>query len=56
VLLHQGRVIAAGPTETMLEGSLIRTLYGVDVDIMANPRTGQLTVIPIGRAQGTLRG
>ena len=55
VLLHQGRVIAAGPTETMLESSLIRTLYGVDVDIMANPRTGQLTVIPIGRAPGTPR-
>ena len=52
VLLHQGRVIAAGPTETMLEGSLIRKLYGVDVEIMPNPRTGQLTVIPIGRALG----
>ena len=53
VLLHQGRVIAAGSTETMLESSLIRTLYGVDVDIVANPRTGQLTVIPIGRAPRT---
>ncbi|HUP40892.1 MAG TPA: ABC transporter ATP-binding protein [Vicinamibacterales bacterium] len=52
VLLHQGRVIAAGATETMLESSLIRKLYGVDVDIMANPRTGQLTVIPIARAPG----
>jgi iron complex transport system ATP-binding protein len=55
VLLHQGRVLATGPTETMLEGSLIRKLYGVDVDIMANPRTGQLTVIPIARAPGTPR-
>jgi iron complex transport system ATP-binding protein len=53
VLLHQGRVLAAGPTGAMLESSLIRKLYGVDVDIVTNPRTGQLTVIPIGRAPET---
>ncbi len=50
VLLHQGRVLAAGTTETMLEPALIRRFYGVDVDITANPRTGQLTVIPVARA------
>src|SRR5688500_10304002 len=50
VLLHQGRVLAAGATEAMLEPSLIRKLYGVDVDITTNPRTGQLTVIPVARA------
>jgi iron complex transport system ATP-binding protein len=48
-LLHQGHVLAAGATERMLEPTLIRQLYGVDVDISANPRTGQLTVIPVGR-------
>ena len=47
VLLHQGRVLAAGATESMLKPSLIRKLYGVEVDITANPRTGQLTVIPV---------
>ncbi len=50
VLLHQGRVLASGTTEAMLEASLIRKLYGVDVDITANPRTGQLTVIPVARS------
>ena len=55
VLLHQGRVLAAGPTETMLDAALIRRLYGVDVDIAANPRTGQLTVIPIARAHESPR-
>ena len=50
VLLHQGRVLASGPTEAMLEASLIRNLYGVDVDITANARTGQLTVIPVPRS------
>jgi iron complex transport system ATP-binding protein len=55
VLLHQGRVLAAGPTELMLEPALIERLYGVHVDITANPRTGQLTVIPVARAQESPR-
>jgi iron complex transport system ATP-binding protein len=50
VLLHQGRVLAAGATEAMLDATLIRKLYGVEVDITANARTGQLTVIPVARA------
>jgi len=50
VLLHQGRVLAAGPTAAMLEPSLIRQLYGVEVDITSNARTGQLTVIPVARS------
>jgi iron complex transport system ATP-binding protein len=50
VLLHQGRVLAAGETNAMLDAALIRQLYGVDVDITANARTGQLTVIPVARA------
>jgi iron complex transport system ATP-binding protein len=55
VLLHRGRVLAAGTSEAMLEASLIRQLYDVDVDITANPRTGQLTVIPVARAVGSLQ-
>jgi iron complex transport system ATP-binding protein len=51
VLLHQGRALASGPTASMLEPSLIRKLYGVDVDIAINARTGQLTVVPVARAQ-----
>lgn len=50
ILLHQGRVLAAGATRSMLEPALIRKLYGVDVDITANARTGNLTVIPVARA------
>jgi hypothetical protein len=34
----------------MLEPSLIRQLYGVEVDITSNARTGQITVIPIARS------
>jgi iron complex transport system ATP-binding protein len=49
VLLHQGRVLAAGATEAILEPSLIRKLYGVDVDITTHSATGQITVIPLAR-------
>ena len=50
ILLHQGHVLAAGPAASMLEPALIRRLYGVEVDITANAKTGQLTVIPVARA------
>jgi iron complex transport system ATP-binding protein len=50
VLLHRGRVLASGTTETMLDPTLIGKLYGVEVDISANARTGQLTVVPVARA------
>jgi iron complex transport system ATP-binding protein len=51
ILLDRGRVLASGPTATMLDATLIRQLYGVDVDIATNARTGQLTVVPVARAQ-----
>jgi iron complex transport system ATP-binding protein len=51
VLLDRGRVLAAGPTQQMLEPSLIRQLYGVDVDIARNVKTGHLTVVPIAKAE-----
>src|SRR5687768_7558292 len=51
ILLHQGRVLAAGATTSMLDPVLIRQLYDVEVDITAHPRTGHLTVIPVARAQ-----
>lgn len=50
VLLHRGRVLAAGATEAMLDPTLIGRLYGVEVDITSNARTGRLTVIPVARA------
>ncbi len=54
ILLDRGRVLAAGPTASMLDPSLIRTLYGVDVDITRNARTGRLTVVPVARTEEAL--
>lgn len=50
ILLDRGRVLAAGATHTMLEPALIRKLYGVEVDVATNARTGQLTIVAVGRA------
>jgi iron complex transport system ATP-binding protein len=55
VLLHQGQVLAAGPTTAMLNESLIGTLYGVEVDISPNVRTGQLTIVPVQRGTESRR-
>ena len=50
ILLDRGRVLASGPVESILEPTLIRRLYDVEVDITTHPRTGHLTVVPVSRA------
>ena len=50
VLLDRGRVLAEGPAESMLVQALIRKLYGVDVDITINARTGHRTIVPVARS------
>jgi iron complex transport system ATP-binding protein len=49
VLLDRGRVLATGPTPAMLDAELIRQLYGVEVDVNMNARTGTFTVVPVSR-------
>jgi len=51
VLLKEGRVIAQGPTDSMLTPAHVRDLYGVIADVTTHPRAGHLTVVPLGRAQ-----
>ncbi|MEO7121976.1 MAG: ATP-binding cassette domain-containing protein [Lacisediminihabitans sp.] len=41
IVLRQGRVYAAGPTETVLTPELIGEVYGVRADILRNPSTGR---------------
>ena len=49
VLLREGRVLAAGPTEAVLTPVAIRELYGVHAEVERHPRAGRLAVIPIRR-------
>jgi iron complex transport system ATP-binding protein len=41
VVLSRGRVVASGPTATTLTAELIDEVYGVEADILRNPRTGR---------------
>jgi iron complex transport system ATP-binding protein len=50
VLLKSGRVIAHGPTNAVLNPESVRSLYGVDADVVLHPRAGHLTVVPLARA------
>ena len=50
VLLRNGQVLAAGPTEDVLTSDAVRALYDVDAEVQRHPRAGHLTVVPLGRA------
>jgi iron complex transport system ATP-binding protein len=54
ILLDRGRVLAFGPTRAMLDPSLVRRLYGVEVDISIGERTGQVTIVPVARVSRNL--
>lgn len=41
VVLREGRVVAAGPTETTLTAELIRDVYGVAATVLRHPDTGR---------------
>jgi len=50
VLVHDGRVLADGPTVDVLNAAAIRRLYGVDADVRFHERAGHVTVVPVGRS------
>ncbi len=50
VLLREGRVLAAGPTDEVLTSSAVRALYDVEAAVERHARSGHLTVVPLGRA------
>jgi len=51
VLVREGRVLAQGATEAVLNGDTIRELYDVDAEVRFHDRSGHLTVVPIGRVR-----
>jgi iron complex transport system ATP-binding protein len=52
VLLRQGRVIAAGPTDRVLTRESVRALYDVEADVQFHDGAGHLTVVPLRRTAG----
>jgi iron complex transport system ATP-binding protein len=51
VLLKAGRVIAEGPTRTVLSKEHVRALYGVEADLIYHEAAGRVTVVPLARAE-----
>ncbi|OXY80964.1 ABC transporter ATP-binding protein [Oceanimonas doudoroffii] len=49
VAMHQGRVVACGAPEQVLTPALVRQLYQVDCDIMADPATGSPMLVNVRR-------
>jgi iron complex transport system ATP-binding protein len=49
VLLHQGRVLAAGSPAGVLTEAHLSAAYGIRIEVSADPVTGHLTTRPIGR-------
>ncbi|WP_112139942.1 ABC transporter ATP-binding protein [Glycomyces dulcitolivorans] len=49
VLLHEGRVKAAGTPAEVLTAENLTAAYGIDIRVDADPATGLLTARPIGR-------
>ncbi len=53
LLLREGRVLAAGPTDTVLTRESVRALYNVEADVRFHDAAGRLTVVPLHRTKGT---
>ncbi|MFI6870487.1 ABC transporter ATP-binding protein [Nocardia sp. NPDC050406] len=49
VVLHDGRLAAAGPPAEILDAELVRTVFGVDCRVVPDPETGTPLVIPTRR-------
>jgi iron complex transport system ATP-binding protein len=52
VLLRDGRVLASGPVERVLDGAAVEALYGVRADVQRHTGSGRLVVVPLGRPEG----
>jgi len=50
LLLKEGRVLAAGPTDEVLTADHVRLLYDVDADVTRHAGTGRIVVVPVRRA------
>ncbi len=65
VVLHRGRVVAEGPPEAVVTPDLLREVYGVEAEVVADELTGRpsvrvgpppATVAPLGRRAHVVGG
>ncbi|HLL69412.1 MAG TPA: ABC transporter ATP-binding protein [Micromonosporaceae bacterium] len=46
VAMHTGAVVAAGPPRDVINADLVRSLYGIDADVLAAPQDGAPVIVP----------
>lgn len=51
-MLHQGRILIEGAPQEVLTPETIRTVYGVEADLLPHPATGMPVVLPRPRFSG----
>ena len=49
ILMRDGKVLAAGPTDEVLTPENVRRLYDVEADVHVHSETGHMTVVPVRR-------
>jgi len=49
ILMRDGKVLASGPTDTVLTPENVRRLYDVEADVHLHSETGHMTVVPVRR-------
>jgi len=49
ILMRDGKVLASGPTDTVLTPENVRRLYDVEADVHVHSETGHMTVVPVRR-------
>ena len=52
VVLHEGRISAAGPPSVALRPEEIQAAFGAEVELYVSPRTGALQIQPVGIPAG----
>jgi iron complex transport system ATP-binding protein len=55
MLIRDGLVVAAGPTDEVLTTANVREVYGVDAEVIRHS-SGQRIIVPTGRTDGERRG
>jgi iron complex transport system ATP-binding protein len=49
VAMADGRIVAAGAPEEIVDAALLRSVFGLEAEIIADPVTGGPLVVPVGR-------
>nr|WP_048832061.1 ABC transporter ATP-binding protein [Streptomyces varsoviensis] len=49
VAMRDGEIVADGPSREVVDAALVRTLYGIDADVLAAPGDGSPVVVPAAR-------